>query len=92
MNMEFATNSISRAQQFLDHGNTAYMSDELKDAIIDGVRENAWYVRDPYLHEGEPDVTFRPDNDRRAWEEHRFIIDRLFDRDMAAYTKQEVAR
>lgn len=91
MNIEFATNDPATAQRYLDNGDTDYMSDELKDAIIDAVKAGACRIRDPYMYNGSPDMVKTSDTTTEAWDHHMSIIKPLFNRDWANRKAKEQA-
>lgn len=91
MNIEFATNDPAIARRYLDTGDTAYMSDELKDAVIAGVEAGAWRVRDPHMYGGSPDMVRTTSNPRQTWDEHMKTVQVLHARDWAARKAKEQA-
>lgn len=85
MNIEFATNDPATARRYLGAGDTAYLSDEAKDAIVELVRMGAGdiRVRDPKMYNNSPDLSCaRALTDAEAAQVAR--ITELRDRDLEA--------
>lgn len=78
--IEFATNDINQARRYLNCEQMAYLTDETKQAILDGVERGICRVRDPHMYGGSSGVV--PDTkDPEVWNPFIEHVQKLHDRD-----------
>ena len=80
--IEFATNDINQARQYLNCEQMTYLTDETKQAILDGVKQGICRVRDPQMYGGSSGVV--PETkDPTVWNPFIERVQKLRDRDFA---------
>lgn len=80
--IEFATNDINQARQYLNCEQMTYLTHETRQAILDGVERGICRVRDPHMYGGSSGVV--PDTkDRTIWDPFIERVQKLHDRDFA---------
>lgn len=78
--IEFATNDINQARQYLNCEQMTYLTDETKQVILDGVKQGICRVRDPHMYGGSSGVV--PDTkDPDVWNPFIEHVQKLHDRD-----------
>lgn len=78
--IEFATNDINQARRYLNCEQMTYLTDETKQAILDGVKQGICRVRDPQMYGGSSGVV--PETkDPDVWNPFIEQVQKLHDRD-----------
>lgn len=78
--IEFATNDINQARRYLNCEQMTYLTDETKQAILDGVKQGICRVRDPQMYGGSSGVV--PETkDPTVWNPFIEQVQKLHDRD-----------
>lgn len=78
--IEFATNDANQARRYLNCEQMAYLTDETKQAILDGVKQGICRVRDPQMYGGSSGVV--PETkDPTVWNPFIERVQKLHDRD-----------
>lgn len=78
--IEFATNDANQARQYLNCEQMTYLTDETKQAILDGVERGICRVRDPHMYGGSSGVV--PETkDPDVWNPFIEQVQKLHDRD-----------
>lgn len=79
-NLEFATNDANQARRYLNCEQMTYLTDETKQAILDGVKQGICRVRDPQMYGGSSGVV--PETkDPDVWNPFIEQVQKLHDRD-----------
>ena len=79
-NLEFATNDANQARRYLNCEQMTYLTDETKQAILDGVKQGICRVRDPQMYGGSSGVV--PETkDPDVWNPFIEHVQKLHDRD-----------
>lgn len=80
--IEFATNDVNQARRYLNCEQMTYLTDETKQAILDGVKQGICRVRDPQMYGGSSGVV--PETkDPDVWNPFIERVQKLHDRDFA---------
>ena len=82
MSIEFATDNINQARQYLNCEEMAYLTEETKQVILDGVEQGICRVRDPFMYGGSSGIV--PETkDPEVWDPFIDQVKTLHDRDFA---------
>lgn len=80
MSIEFATNDINQARQYLNCEEMSYLTEKTKQVILDGVEQGICRVRDPFMYGGSSGIV--PETkDPEVWNSFIDQVKTLHDRD-----------